>query len=149
MDNPNSKGKGKGKAAKATSQAKDGASQLRELSREPFMKEPIKSFLHRAQQKLRVYIAIENAWPRVKGDRVEKIEVPRGIIEKLAKEGKYQSPEFRKQFTQLWADDKMQDRMVKYVSKSFLRCYQSTMIQLIVLGLQGCCTASSRAQAEG
>lgn len=114
-DNVKARKKGKGKAQKTSSQTKDGTSQAKD-TREPFMKEPIKGFLHRAQQRLRVYIALENAWPRVKGDRVEKTEVPKGIIEKLAKEAKYQSPDFKGHFMKLWGDDKLQDKMIKYVS---------------------------------
>ena len=114
IDQPSGeKPKQKAKSQKTAPRSKEPASQLSD----PLMKEPIKSFLSRAQQELRVYIALENAWPRKRDGKIEKDDIPQGIIERLVdKNGKYQSPQFQKMFKKMWDDSKTKDRMTKYVS---------------------------------
>ncbi|KAH9912832.1 uncharacterized protein B0H18DRAFT_1126742 [Fomitopsis serialis] len=98
-----------------TPRAKDTASQS---SDDPLTKEPMKSFLQRAQQELRVYIAVENAWPRKRGQRVEKFDVPQDIIELLVeKNAQYQADDFQETFQELWDNIKTKNRMIKYVYK--------------------------------
>ncbi|KAH9914244.1 uncharacterized protein B0H18DRAFT_959978 [Fomitopsis serialis] len=70
----------------------------------------------RAQQELRVYIAVENAWPRKRGQRVEKFDVPQDIIELLVeKNAQYQADDFQETFQELWDNIKTKNRMIKYV----------------------------------
>ncbi|KAH9911206.1 uncharacterized protein B0H18DRAFT_1129018 [Fomitopsis serialis] len=88
--------KGKKKVLPKTPRAKDTVSQS---SDDPLTKEPMKSFLQRAQQELRVYIAVENACPRKRGQRVEKFDVPQDIIELLVeKNAQYQADDFQETF---------------------------------------------------
>ncbi|KAH9916706.1 uncharacterized protein B0H18DRAFT_1124116, partial [Fomitopsis serialis] len=112
--------KGKGKVSQKAARAKDAGAKdaASQSSNDPLMKEPIKSFLQRAQQELRVYIAVENAWPRKRGQRVEKFDVPQDIIELLVeKNAQYQTEDFQETYQELWENTKMKNRMIKYVYK--------------------------------
>ena len=80
-------------------------------------KDPLKGFMQRAQHEFRVYIALENAWPRKRNNVIEKREVPEQIIEMTSSKYEvYQSKAFKKLFKKVWKDDKMHDVMVKQVS---------------------------------
>lgn len=101
------------------------------------MKEPVKSFLHRAMQELRVHIALENAWPRLKGTSMEKVVIPLIIIEDLQNLPKYQADNFQKDFSPLWLDEKVKAKMGRYVSGCRLSNSILTMISFPCLRSTG------------
>ncbi|KAH9928610.1 uncharacterized protein B0H18DRAFT_953861 [Fomitopsis serialis] len=124
IDNADSKNKGKAKVQKTSTRTKDVTStQLQDVKdvkdvKELFVKEPVKSFLHKAMQELRVYIALENAWPRLKGTSMEKLTIPINIMNDLQILQKYQTDEFQKDFAPLWSDEKIQAKMGRYVYRA-------------------------------
>ncbi|KAH9912803.1 uncharacterized protein B0H18DRAFT_960774 [Fomitopsis serialis] len=82
-------------------------------------KEPLKSFLHHAQQEFRVYLSLENAWPRVMKDgRMEKTEKPVEIMKMLMeKHERYKTERFLTAYNRAWADAVTHGRMIHYVAK--------------------------------
>lgn len=50
------------------------------VSKDLLAQEPMKSFMLRAQHRLRGHIAQVNAWPRKQGNSIEKREVPEEMI---------------------------------------------------------------------
>ena len=119
------------------------------MSDDPLEREPMRSFLLLAQQEFRVYIALENAWPRKKDNRIEKREVPEEMLEKTRKKHKtYQTKQFWALYQELWDNLKMRDAMVRRVS-IHNSSSPSTIDACIYPGLQGSGSASPRGEAEG
>ncbi|KAH9927321.1 uncharacterized protein B0H18DRAFT_954453 [Fomitopsis serialis] len=86
---------------------------------ETMTQEPLKSFLHHAQQEFRVYLSLENAWPRVMKDgRMEKTEKPVEIMKMLMeKHERYKTERFLTAYNRAWADAVTHGRMIHYVAK--------------------------------
>ncbi|KAH9910182.1 uncharacterized protein B0H18DRAFT_1130544 [Fomitopsis serialis] len=87
---------------------------------ETMTQEPLKSFLHHAQQEFRVYLSLENAWPRVMKDgRMEKTEKPVEIMKMLMeKHERYKTEKFLTAYNRAWADTTVtRGRMIHYVAK--------------------------------
>ncbi|KAH9913743.1 uncharacterized protein B0H18DRAFT_960173 [Fomitopsis serialis] len=69
----------------------------------------VRSLLGKAQQELRVYLALENAWPRMK----------KGVSEKHAATANiYQREDFQKKFEPNWAFQKTKNKIIAYVNKA-------------------------------
>ena len=80
-------------------------------------KEPVKSFLQVAQQEFRVYIALENAWPRKKGRTFEQEDAPVQILRKVRDTYKqYKNESFRETYDWLMGFPPTQKVMVTRVS---------------------------------
>lgn len=127
-------GKGQGKD-KIKSEEKDDE-KVPSTGADVLTEEPMKTFLHLAQQELRVYIALENAWPRMKEGVMQKTEVPLDIMNKLIKKHeKYRTQPFQATYRQVCADPKMKNKMAKYVSiltfLKFLHALISTICRSI------------------
>lgn len=83
--------------------------------------EPMKTFLHLAQQEFRVYIALENAWPRVKDGHIEKIEKPlEAMAAVIEKYDKYKTKAFQAIYKEAFEDEAMKAKMVRYVCHEFV-----------------------------
>ena len=92
--------------------------------------EPMRSFLQLAQQEFRLYIALENAWPRKKDHKIEKRQVPEEMIQKTMEKHKaYQTKQFRSAFDEHWSNLKTKENMIQRV-----RAISFTVIQLPLLG---------------
>ncbi|EPS93767.1 hypothetical protein FOMPIDRAFT_94622, partial [Fomitopsis schrenkii] len=88
------------------------------ISKELLNKQPLKSFMQRAQHEFRVYITLENAWPRKRNNIIEKREVPERIITMTASKYEvYQTKTFKKLFGKVWKDDGLHELMIKQVYK--------------------------------
>ncbi|KAH9919277.1 uncharacterized protein B0H18DRAFT_1122641 [Fomitopsis serialis] len=80
------KGKGKSKTAKGKGKGKSKGHKKSKPDEEDILaQEPWKTLVVRAQQDLRAYLALENAWPRKRGTDVEKKSVPKRIMQDIAK----------------------------------------------------------------
>ena len=87
------------------------------VSKDLLVQEPMKSFMLRAQHRLRAHIALVNAWPRKQGNSIEKREVPEEMItQTLRRNTMYQTPEFLAIFNKMWGDLNVRDVMIKQVS---------------------------------
>lgn len=87
------------------------------VSKDLLVQEPMKSFMLRAQHRLRAHIALVNAWPRKQGNSIEKREVPKEMItQTLRRNTMYQMPEFLAIFNKMWGDLNVRDVMIKQVS---------------------------------
>ena len=90
---------------------------MSETPKDLLNRKPLKTFMQRAQHEFRVYIALENAWPRKRSNIIEKCEVPEQIIEMTAgKYEGYQGQEFQKLFRKVWKEDTLHEVMIKQVS---------------------------------
>ena len=101
---------------------KQGRSQDRtkkavKVSDDPLDQEPFRSFLQLAQQEFRLYIALENAWPRKKDLKIEKWEAPEEMIQRTMNKHKtYQTKQFQSLFDEAWGNLKMKESMIRRVS---------------------------------
>ena len=87
------------------------------LTKDLLNRKPLKTFMQRVQHEFRVYITLENAWPRKRSNIIEKREVPKQIIEMTAgKYEGYQGQEFQKLFRKVWKEDTLHEVMIKQVS---------------------------------
>ena len=125
-----------------------------QLTKDLLNKDPLKGFMQRAQHEFRVYIALENAWPRKRNNVIEKREVPEQMIEMTsAKYEAYQGKAFKKLLRKVWADEKMHDLMVKQVSGRSLACSGPLRLATrhfqFVTDLQERRAAQAGRQAEG
>ena len=101
------------------------------VSKDLLAQEPMKSFMLRAQHRLRAYIAQVNAWPRKQGNSIEKREVPEAMItQTLHRNSMYQMPEFLAIFNKLWGDLNIRDLMIKQVSVR-----SQGQLQRLIIGL--------------
>ncbi|KAH9911082.1 uncharacterized protein B0H18DRAFT_1129119 [Fomitopsis serialis] len=106
------KGKGKAKAAGKAGANKDAPGDDDDPLAEPM----IKALLQRAVQEFRLHLALENAWPRNKGGRIKKDEVPADIIMAIKKKYKvFRMPDFKEMFDARWDNQDVQDDMTGYV----------------------------------
>ena len=85
-------------------------------SKDMLGQEPMRSFMQRAQHRLRAYIAVVNAWPRKQGNIMEKKEVPEEMMNHtLRVNAMYQMKDFMGLYNRLWSDLHVRDTMVKQV----------------------------------
>ena len=85
-------------------------------SKDMLGQEPMRSFMQRAQHRLRAYIAVVNAWPRKQGNIMEKKEVPEEMMNHtLRVNAMYQTKDFMGLYNRLWSDLHVRDAMVKQV----------------------------------
>lgn len=107
--------KGKEKEKKPKVKAEAGSMKG---SKDPLEQEEIKDFLLHCNREFRVYLTLENAWPRLTDDgRVQKHEAPVEVMERVIKRNrKYQTPEFRETYDRLFDNIAMRDKMTKSVS---------------------------------
>ena len=79
----------------------------------------VRSLLGKAQQELRVYLALENAWPRMKKGVSEKHVATADIVERLITSNvRYQREDFQKKFEPNWAFQKTKHKIIAYVRVS-------------------------------
>ncbi|KAH9920347.1 uncharacterized protein B0H18DRAFT_1122076 [Fomitopsis serialis] len=79
----------------------------------------VRSLLGKAQQELRVYLALENAWPRMKKGVSEKHAATADIVERLITSNvRYQREDFQKKFEPNWAFQKTKNKIIAYVNKA-------------------------------
>ena len=79
----------------------------------------VRSLLGKAQQELRVYLALENAWPRMKKGVSEKHAATADIVERLITSNvRYQREDFQKKFEPNWAFQKTKNKIIAYVRVS-------------------------------
>ena len=122
------------------------------ISKELLNKQPLKSFMQRAQHELRVYIALENAWPRKRNNVIEKREVPERIIAMTASKYEvYQTKTFKKLFSKVWKDDGLHELMIKQVRISVSSVCLCICVRTLRygIGVQGRGSAQAGHQAEG
>lgn len=122
------------------------------VSKDLLNKQPLKSFMQRSQHEFRVYIALENAWPRKRNNIIEKREVPEQIIEMTARKyDVYQTKAFKKLFNKVWKDDELHEQMIKQVRTSIVSLCLCRCVGRLTygIGVQRRCSAQAGHQAEG
>ena len=154
-DHKTSKSKSEASSGQNEKQKKSGTSKRligedSQRVKEILKTQPMKGFLLRAQQEFRVYLALENAWPRsMRKGLVEKHVAPTEIIKQTCKKySVYDTKAFRSTFNELWKQEGAKDMIVRYVRGSVSLLFQS-LHRYPSIGVQGGCPAPARGQAEG